>query len=100
MKGRQARGCGGSAQETTKTIAKKAANSIVGKTTKGFPPPAEASSSDSHDSHACPRRNSRDRGGRRRARRRLRRAGGGRAGRPVMEHLRRPLLPGAAAEAR
>src|ERR671922_1771600 len=37
MNGRQAPGCGISAQETTNTIAKKAANSIVGKLTEVGP---------------------------------------------------------------
>src|SRR3954451_16021376 len=100
MNGRHAPGCGMSAQETTNTMAKNAANSIVGKTTKALPPLAEASSRDPLDSHAHPRRNSRDPGGRR--------APGLRIGcprdrgprRPELEHLQRPVLPGARAEAR
>src|SRR5215216_2912353 len=99
MKGRQALGRGWSSHETTNTTAKNAANSIVGKTTKAFPPLAEASSRDPHDSHARPHRNSLDHGGRRPPGRRIRRSRDGRTRRPELEHLQRPLLPGARPEA-
>ena len=57
MNGRQALGCGISAQEMTNTTAKKAANSIVGKLTKAPRPLADASSDDPHDSQAGPLHN-------------------------------------------